>query len=352
MQRQRNWFAAFAATLCLLSALAQGATVQYVYDDLGRLIVEINPAGDTTIYSYDPAGNLLSVARNPQGMFRIDSFSPSSGKAGDSVFILGAGFIGVPAQNTVRFNGSLAAVSVATSNALIVSVPVGASTGPITVSNANGSATTTRPFKVLGVANITATSPGFVVRGQTSRVEISGSNLDSAISVGFDQAGIGARIVTREAARLSVDLTVAGNVAFGSYPFFVTNFAGTGPSGAVTVTVTAALIGDAVSIARPVSVHLPAVILGAPTGNTISATAQAVTVHLPTVIQGAPPGNAMSATAQAVTVHLPAVIPGASPGNAMSTTAQSATVHLPAVTLGAPPGNSMSVSQPVSVLRP
>lgn len=328
MQAKRKVFAALAAMLLAMFAVAHAATSQYVYDGLGRLIAEIDSAGNTTIYSYDPAGNLQSVARNPQGLFRIDAFSPTTGKAGDTVILLGAGFIATAPQNTVRFNGTLATVSAATPNALTVSVPAGASSGPITVTNVNGSATTTQPFKVLALASVTGTTPGLVVRGQMSRIVISGTNLDSATAVRFEQSGLDARIVAREAGSLTIDLTVAGNVAFGAYPFSVSNFVGTNSSGAVAITVTSALVGEAASTTRPISVYLPA------------------------QIAGAPPGNSMSATARQVSVYLPAVIPGAPSGNAMSTTGSSVTVYLPAIIPGAPPGNAMSVTEPVSVSMP
>jgi large repetitive protein len=301
LSRLIRWFKWGLALWLALGGLAHSATVHYVYDGLGRLIAEIDPAGDTTIYSYDPVGNLLSVARNPQGAFRLDSFSPSSGKTGDQVIVLGAGFIANAGQNTVRFNGTLATVSVATPNALFVSVPAGASSGPISVSNINGSATSSQPFRILSLATVAGTTPGFVLRGQTSRIVISGSNLDSATAVRFDQPGFDARIVAREAGSLTIDLTVAGNVPFGAYPFSVANFVGTNSSGAVTISVTAALVGDAMSVSRRVSVHLPSTIVGAPPGNAMSMTAKGVTVHLPAVTLGAPPGNAMSVT-QPVTV--------------------------------------------------
>jgi YD repeat-containing protein len=335
--------------LAIACAPALAATTLYVYDELGRLVAEIDPSGATTRYTYDPAGNLLSVTRDSSSQFRVDAFSPTSGKAADTVTLFGAGFIPNPGQNTVRFNGTPATITVATAHSLVVTVPSGATSGPITVSNANGSATTAQSFTVIAPPGIASTSPGHVSRGQTSRIDINGTHLDSATAVSFSEPGFSARIVAREPGRLTIDLTVAGTVPFGSYPFSVTNYAGTTLSGAVTVAVTTALLGEALTITRPVSVHVPAAIPGAPAGNAMSVT-RALSVHVPALIPGAPPGNSMSVS-QTVSVHIPAVIAGAPSGDAM-TVSQTLSVHLPAVIPGAPAGDAMSVTQPISVQVP
>ena len=43
--------------------IVQAAQVQYVYDELGRLVRVINEQGDVATYNYDPVGNLLSIER-------------------------------------------------------------------------------------------------------------------------------------------------------------------------------------------------------------------------------------------------------------------------------------------------
>ncbi len=318
--------ASLAIVLASLPPPSIAATVFYVYDELGRLVAEIDPAGDTTRYTYDPAGNLLSVTRDSSAQFRVDDFSPSSGRIGDTVTIFGAGFIANPAQNAVSFNGTPATITIATAHSLVAQVPSGATSGPITVSNANGSAATTRAFTVIAPAAVTALSPSHISRGQTSRIEIIGSHLDSATAVAFAEPGFSAQIVAREPARLTIDLTVGGAVPFGAYAFSITNFAGTSQSGAVTVTVTTAILGPSMSVTRPLSVHLPALIPGAPAGNAMSVT-RPLSVHLPALIPGAPAGNAMSVT-RPLSVHLPAVIPGTPDGNAMTVT-QPLSVSMP-----------------------
>jgi YD repeat-containing protein len=166
---RRNLFAivaSLAIALASFSALSLAATVFYVYDELGRLVAEIDSAGDTTRYTYDPAGNLLSVTRDSSAEFRVDDFSPSSGRVGDSVTIFGAGFIANPAQNALSFNGTPATITLATAHSLVASVPSGAASGPITISNANGSAATVRAFTVIAPAAITTVSPSHLSRGR------------------------------------------------------------------------------------------------------------------------------------------------------------------------------------------
>lgn len=282
--------------LSVCGAPALAATSLYVYDELGRLIAEINPTGGTTRYTYDAAGNLLSVTRDGTGQFRVDAFSPGSGKVGDTVNIFGAGFIASPAQNNVTFNGTAATVSLASSNALIVTVPAGATSGPIAVSNSNGSAATAQAFTVIAPPTITAVNPASVSRGATTRVDIEGTQLGSAKEVTFAETGIKARLVAHASdQRLTVDLSVAGSVLSGTYGFSVTNYGGTTESGAVTVNVTTAVLGDVFTATRPISIHLPAAEPGAPAGNRMS-TSTPLSVHLPAQIPGAPAGDAMSVT--------------------------------------------------------
>jgi YD repeat-containing protein len=338
--------ASLAIALASFSAVSPAATVLYVYDELGRLVAEIDPAAETTTYTYDAAGNLLAVSRASSSQFRIVSFAPTRGRAGDQVVIFGSGFIADPAQNTVNFNGTPATVTAATANTLTVAVPPGVATGPISVSNANGSGATLQPFVVVVPPTITAVTPSSVTRGATTRMEVTGTQLATARAITFAQAGLSARFVAGTDTLLPFDLTVAGTVPVGSYAFSITNDAGTTDSGTVSVSVTTLLLGDVVAVTPPLSVLLRAPAPGALAGNSLSIS-RPFSVHLPAVIAGAPPGNAMS-VARPFSVHLSSAAAGA--GNAMSV-APAFSVHLPAVISGAPPGNAMSVTQPVSVSR-
>jgi hypothetical protein len=79
----------------------------------------------------------------------ITSFNPISGPIGTTVTITGTNFDPVAASNTVKFNGVDAATpTVASATSLTVTVPTGATTGPISVTTLAGTGTSTTDFIV------------------------------------------------------------------------------------------------------------------------------------------------------------------------------------------------------------
>lgn len=167
-----------------LAALLQGPVsgpVNYVYDDLGRLVAAIDAAGNAAVYSYDAVGNILSIQRFSSTDMSIISFTPEQGPSGASVTITGTGFSATTSQNSVQFNGIGAAVISSTTNQIVASVPVGATTGPITVISPLGSVTSTNSFTVTtaqsGSPQITSFSPQIVA--SAAAVSVSGANFDS-----------------------------------------------------------------------------------------------------------------------------------------------------------------------------
>lgn len=89
----------------------------------------------------------------------ITSFKPAKGAIGASVTILGSNF--APGATTVKFNGVAATVlSVnAEHTSLIAKVGAGTTTGPISVTTAQGTATSSTPFTVIGAPTITGFTP-------------------------------------------------------------------------------------------------------------------------------------------------------------------------------------------------
>jgi outer membrane protein assembly factor BamB len=76
----------------------------------------------------------------------ISSFAPSSGSSGTSVVITGQGFTGT---TTVGFNGTAATTFTVDSDSTVsATVPVGATSGPITVTTPAGTATSSTSFTV------------------------------------------------------------------------------------------------------------------------------------------------------------------------------------------------------------
>lgn len=116
---------------------------------------------------------------------RVDTFSPAIGTIGTSVQINGANFNTMPGQTAVRFGGVAATtVNVTAPNLLFATVPNGAVTGPITVSTAAGTNTTTTNFVISGTAVITGFTPNVGPTG--SVVVISGGDFTGTTAVKFN----------------------------------------------------------------------------------------------------------------------------------------------------------------------
>lgn len=157
--------------------------INYVYDELGRLVSAIDQNGNAATYSYDAVGNLLSISRQDQTQAAIINFLPASGSVGATVTIYGTGFSATAAQNTVTFNGAAATVAQSSTTHIIATVPAGATTGPIAVTSPVGSATSSASFVVgsaSGTPSITGLTPSIGASG--TAVTINGANFDTAPS--------------------------------------------------------------------------------------------------------------------------------------------------------------------------
>jgi YD repeat-containing protein len=156
--------------------------VSYVYDDLGRLVAVIDVNGNAAEYSYDIVGNILSISRFTATQVSIIDFTPQNGPVGTVVTINGTGFSTTASQDTVTFNGVIATVSSATNTQLQVMVPSAATTGAISVTSPNGSATSTQTFTVTssnGLPTITSFSPTSGLSG--TAVSVVGTNFSTTL---------------------------------------------------------------------------------------------------------------------------------------------------------------------------
>ena len=110
----------------------------------------------------------------------ITSFNPTSGPIGTVVTINGANFNGL---TSVKFNGSS---STGSFNAIRITstVPASATTGLITVTTTNGTATTSGMFTVIPVPTLSSFSPSNAPVG--AQITISGNNLAGATNVSFN----------------------------------------------------------------------------------------------------------------------------------------------------------------------
>ncbi|HAS43476.1 MAG TPA: hypothetical protein DCS93_23555 [Microscillaceae bacterium] len=84
----------------------------------------------------------------------IISFTPNSGTVNTEVVITGSNYSDVVSNNTVAFNGTNATINEATTTELKVSVPMGATTGRITVVVGGQTATSSQDFRVIEEINV------------------------------------------------------------------------------------------------------------------------------------------------------------------------------------------------------
>jgi uncharacterized repeat protein (TIGR03803 family) len=113
-------------------------------------------AADGTIYVTNNGGTVSNnkyqgaVVQIASGLLApkpvILKFAPTSGRVGKKVTISGGSFVGTTG---VSFNGTSATFTVKSTNTVTTIVPSGATTGPITVTNAGGSTTSVQSFTVL-----------------------------------------------------------------------------------------------------------------------------------------------------------------------------------------------------------
>lgn len=160
--------------------------IRYVYDELDRLVAVINQAGEAAIYEYDSVGNLLSISRKLATDVSVIEFTPDGGAPGSTVTVFGTGFGSTIATNAVTFNGSAATVQSASTTKLVVTVPAGATTGPIAVTSPNGTAASSDPFVVGatgpgGPPTIAGFAPSIGDAGST--VVVTGTNFDPSATL-------------------------------------------------------------------------------------------------------------------------------------------------------------------------
>ena len=157
----------------------------------------------------------------------ITSISPSSGTANTPVSISGSNFIATVAGNTVMFNGVVATVSKATATTISVVAPAGGTTGAVTVTNTNGTATGP-VFTYAGPNTPTVTSISPVSGPAGTSVTITGTNFGAVAAnntVKFN--GITAAITTASATSIVAVAPAGGST--GAVTVTTTNGTATGP---------------------------------------------------------------------------------------------------------------------------
>ena len=177
-----RWFHALGV-LCLLllaSSVVRAQTSGYVYDANGRVVAVTATNGTSVPYSYNTLGHISQVgAPLSPGQLAIFAFVPTHGVAGTQVTIDGQGFSSTPANNAVSFNGTPASVLSASATQLVVTVPSGATSGPIGVTVGGQTVSSATPFVMDDTGappSITQVSPLIVAMGGT--IMVAGTHLD------------------------------------------------------------------------------------------------------------------------------------------------------------------------------
>jgi hypothetical protein len=133
----------------------------------------------TRIGSFQLPGCSSSTATAPV----VSGFTPTSGPVGTSITVNGTGFT---AATGVKFNGTSATFAINSDSQLTATVPTGATSGPIAVTNSAGTGTSSGAFTVTTATAgpaITSISPTSGPVGTT--VTIAGSGFTGATSVRF-----------------------------------------------------------------------------------------------------------------------------------------------------------------------
>ncbi|HEX9505025.1 MAG TPA: DUF6531 domain-containing protein, partial [Acidimicrobiia bacterium] len=209
---------AFAAFSTATSATLNGLTE-------GTHLFEVK-ARDLAGNESSLAGRSFTVRFVPS----ITSVVPASGPVGTFVTITGINF--EPGATQVSFNGLGAVLRTVTATQVTTTVPIGATTGPLTVTNSRGSGSQTFTVTTTGDFTLTA-SPGTarVIAGDQTSVDIAAGGSGSftslvSLSISAPPTGIAASFspstLVAPGSSAFVTSGVANTVAPGTYSFTVT----------------------------------------------------------------------------------------------------------------------------------
>lgn len=233
--RLHGWKAVLTLACLAIATSACGQTnvsFQYFYDDLGQLTKVVDSTGTIIEYVYDPVGNILQIKRSSVAptTLAIFNFTPQSGGPTQTVTIQGQAFDPMPANDSVQFNGTTSQVLSASPTVLTVAVPVGAATGPISVTVGGQTATSTNQFTVIGSPVITGMScKSALFNKAIPNLQVSGFNLNGAtfaFAPALTPLAILISSVSINPSGTSASISLATENTAGTYTLVATNSVG------------------------------------------------------------------------------------------------------------------------------
>lgn len=193
--------------------------------------------GTATITATHPEGFTASTTLTGLTVLppTLTSVVPNRGPVGTHVSLLGTGLGGT---TQVTFNGTTAAFTVQSGTELTATVPSAATSGPITVTTPNGSATSPGSFTITGPPTITITSPADGATLTDATTIVRGTVTSDVPEVGVSVNGLPAQVNGGQWV-VEVPLQVGANL------LTATALDGTGTQATASITVTGAAAGPA-----------------------------------------------------------------------------------------------------------
>jgi len=191
----------------------------------------VDSSGNVVTYTYDAVGNILSTGRSTvtSGQLAIFDFNPEVGPALTTVTIRGQGFSATASSDIVKFNGVTSAVASATTSTLVTTVPVGATSGPISVTVGSNTATSSKNFVVIPGPVMQFSFPKSALFNVViPNVEIVGAGLAGA-TFSFNPAGPTVGNVVINANGTSATMTFTAGSTAGTFTLVATTTAGSSP---------------------------------------------------------------------------------------------------------------------------
>jgi hypothetical protein len=134
--------------------------------------------------------------------------------------ISGTSFDPTPSNNTVKFNGTSATVTSATATSLVVTVPAGATTGPVSVTVSGQTAISSTGFTLVLIQFTTPSFPQRIVNGQSITASISVNYPTQASNPLLFTYGLStgmASAVSQSSPNLSGEITTNDPIGVGYY---------------------------------------------------------------------------------------------------------------------------------------